>query len=133
MRTHFRPFTEVMRKSGREVTRKLRFGFLFCFPSLRFDVFSAYRDGQCCSAPKPGKEKQRSYYYCSAVLMVHRFRSSLICFTKVLRRSWREVTWKLPAQFEVLPLSPGLWRARKGSRMHTRYGSVHDLAQSDLR
>ena len=68
---------------------------LFCFPALRFDVFSAYRDGQYYSAPKPGKEKQKSYNYCSAVVMVHWFRSFLPVFTPVLRKIWREVTRKM--------------------------------------
>jgi len=45
---------------------------LFCFPTLGVHVLSPYRDGRCCSASEPGKEKQKSYNYCSAVLMVHR-------------------------------------------------------------
>ena len=68
---------------------------LFCFPALGFDVFSPYRDGRYCSASKPGKEKQKSYDYCSAILMVHRFRSFLSVFTQVLRKIRHEVTRKL--------------------------------------
>ena len=68
---------------------------VFCFPALRFDVFSPYRDSRYCGAPKPGKEKQKSYNYRSAILMVHRFRSFLSVFTSVLRKIWREVTRKV--------------------------------------
>jgi len=50
---------------------------LFCFPALRFDAFPPYRDSRNCCAPKPGKEKQKSYDYCSAILIVHRFESFL--------------------------------------------------------
>jgi len=46
---------------------------LFCFPALRFDVFSPQRDGRYRGAPKPWKEKQKSYNSCSAILMVHNF------------------------------------------------------------
>jgi hypothetical protein len=46
---------------------------LFRFPALRFGVFSPYRDGRHCSTPKPGKEKQKSHDYRSAILMVHSF------------------------------------------------------------
>jgi len=60
---------------------------LFCFPALRFDVFSPYRDSRYCSAPKPGKEKQKSYDYCSAILMVHSFNSFLSVFTRYCVRS----------------------------------------------
>ena len=68
---------------------------LFCFPALRFDVFSPYRDSRYCSAPKPGKEKEKSYDYCSAILMVHSFNSFLSVFTPVLRKIRREVTRKM--------------------------------------
>jgi hypothetical protein len=34
---------------------------LFCFPALRFDVLSPYRDSRCCGTRKLGKEKQKSY------------------------------------------------------------------------
>jgi hypothetical protein len=54
---------------------------LFCFPALRFDVFSPQRDGRYRGAPKPWKEKQKSYNYCSAILMVHNFQSFLSVFT----------------------------------------------------
>jgi hypothetical protein len=46
---------------------------LFCFPALHFDVFSPQRDGRYRGAPKPWKEKQKSYDHRSAVLMVHNF------------------------------------------------------------
>ena len=52
---------------------------LFCFPALRFDVFSPYRDGRYCSAPKPGEEKQKSYDYRSAIVIVHDFDPSFLC------------------------------------------------------
>src|SRR5438876_5187367 len=74
---------------------KLISDVLFCFPGLRFDVFSPYRHGRYRSAPKPGKEKQKTYNYRSAVLMVHRFRSFLSVFTEVMRKIRREVTWKI--------------------------------------
>jgi hypothetical protein len=54
---------------------------LFCFPALRFDVFSPQRDGRYRGAPKPWKEKQKGYNYCSAILMVHNFQSFLSVFT----------------------------------------------------
>jgi hypothetical protein len=75
--------------------RKFRSEILFCFPVLRFDAFSPYRDSRYSHAPKPGKEKQKSYNYRSAILMVHRFRSFLSVFTPVLRKIWREVTRKM--------------------------------------
>ena len=75
--------------------RKLTSEVVFCFPALRFDVLSPYRDSRYCPASKPGKEKKKSYNYCSAVLMIHRFRSSLCLFTPVLRKIWREVTRKV--------------------------------------
>jgi hypothetical protein len=61
---------------------------------LGSDAFSPYRDTRYCCAPKPGKEKQKSYDYRSAILMVHRFRFFLSVFTPVLRKIWREVTRK---------------------------------------
>ena len=45
---------------------------LFCFPAMRLDAFSPYRDSGYCGAPEPGKEKQKSYNYRSAILIVHR-------------------------------------------------------------
>ena len=65
--------------AGTRRPRKLASEVVFCFPTLRFDAFSPYRDSRYCCAPKPGKEKQKSYNYCSAVLMVHRFRSFFLC------------------------------------------------------
>jgi len=93
--------------AGTRATRKLTSDVLLCFPGLRFDVFSPSRDRRYCSAPKPGKEKQKSYNCCSAVLMVHRFRSFLCVFTKILRKVRREVTRKLAAQFETFRLRQG--------------------------
>jgi hypothetical protein len=81
---------------------------LFCFPTLGVHVLSPYRDGRCCSASEPRKEKQKSYNYCSAVLMVHRFRSFLSVFTQLMRKIRHEVTRKLAAKFEALPPSPRL-------------------------
>jgi hypothetical protein len=82
--------------AGIRATHKLTSDVLFCFPGLRFDVFSPYRDGRYCSVPKPGKKKQKSYNYRSAILMVHRFRSSFVCSPRYcvrsgarLRGNWR--------------------------------------------
>ena len=77
--------------------------------SSRQHVTCRYKCGDACSkpapntsdneyfggAPKPGKEKQKSYNYRSGILMVHRFRSFLSVFTPVLRKIWREVTRKV--------------------------------------
>ena len=95
-----------MESAGTRRPRKLASEVVFCFPALRFDAFSPYRDSRYCSAPKPGKEKQKSYDYRSGILMVHRFRSFLSVFTPVLRKIWREVTRKMAAQFEG-------WRLRQ--------------------
>ena len=110
-KTHFRPFTEVMPKAGASLRGGLASEVLFCFPALRFDVFSPYRDSRYCNAPKPGKEKQKSYDYRSAILMVHRFRSFLSVFIPVLRKIWREVTRKNPEDC-LNPPSPTLRRGR---------------------
>ena len=69
--------------------------FKFCFPTFGFHMLSPYRDSRYCSAPKPGKEKQKSYDYCSAILMVHSFNSFLSVFTPVLRKIRRGVTRKM--------------------------------------
>jgi hypothetical protein len=68
---------------------------LFCFPAVRFDVFSPYRHCRYRSAPEPGKEKQKSYDRRSAILMVHTSLSFLSVFTQVLRMMAREVTRKM--------------------------------------
>jgi hypothetical protein len=94
-KTHFRSFTEVMHKADASLRGDLASEVLFCFPALRFDVFSPYRDSRYCGAPERGKEKQKSYDYCSGILMVHRFRSFLSVFAQVLRKIWREVTRKV--------------------------------------
>ena len=85
----------LLESAGTRRPRKLASEVVFCFPALRFDAFSPYRNSRYCCAPKPGKEKQKSYNYRSAILMVHRFRSSLSLFTTVLRKIWREVTRKV--------------------------------------
>ena len=88
---------------------KLVSDVLFCFPALRCHVLSPCRSSRCCGAPKPGKEKQKSYDYRSAILMVHRFRSFLSVFTPVLRKIWREVTRKMQKTCEprITRLCPG--------------------------
>ena len=86
---------------------------LFCFPALRFDAFSPYRDSRNCCAPKPGKEKQKSYDYRSAILIVHGHKSFLSVFTPLMRKIWREVTRNMAAQLRHGPL-PRLTRARGG-------------------
>jgi hypothetical protein len=60
---------------------KLVSDVLFCFPALRCHVFSPCRSSRCCDAPKPGKEKQKTYDYRSAILMVHEAQSFLSVFT----------------------------------------------------
>ena len=90
-----------MRKGQREVTRKVSSEVLLRFPAVRFTVFSPDGDGRNCSAPKPGKEKQKRYDYCPAILMVHMFQSFLLVFTRVLRRTGREVTREMAARFEM--------------------------------
>jgi hypothetical protein len=72
-KTHSWPFVEVIRKAAASLRGDLASEVLFCFPALRFDVFSPYRDGRYCGAPKPGKEKEKSYDYRSVILMVHSF------------------------------------------------------------
>ena len=67
LRTHFWSFTEVVRKIGARLRESLASEVLFCFPALRFDVFSPQRDGRYRGAPKPWKEKQKGYNYCSAI------------------------------------------------------------------
>ena len=79
----------------------------FCFPALRFGAFSPYGETRYCSPPKPGKEKQKSYDYCSAILIVHTFQSFLCVFTPVMRKIWREVTQKMAAQFETWAFPQG--------------------------
>jgi len=85
----------LTQSAGTRRPRKLASEVVFCFPALRFDAFSPYRDSRYCCAPKPGKEKHKSYHYRSGILMVHRFRSFLSVFTPVLRKIWREVTRKV--------------------------------------
>ena len=94
--------------SGTRTLRKLNSEVVSRFPALRFNAVSPYRDSRYYGAPKPGKEKQKSYNYCSAILIVHRLRSFLSVFTSVLRKIRREVTRKIAAQFEA-------WRLRQDS------------------
>ena len=77
---------------------KLVSDVLFCFPALRCHVFSPCRSSRCCGAPKPGKEKHKSYDYGCAILMVHGFQSFLSVFTPYcvifvarLRGKWQEL------------------------------------------
>jgi hypothetical protein len=83
--------------SGKTSTQ-VRFTVCFCSPALRFHATSPCRHCRHCGAPKPRKEKQKSYDYRSAILIVHRFRSSLSVFTQVLRKIRREVTRKMARQ-----------------------------------
>jgi hypothetical protein len=46
---------------------------LFCFLDLGFRVCLPYRHRRECSAPKPGKKKQKRYDYGHAILIVHSF------------------------------------------------------------
>ena len=113
---------------------KLTSEVLFCFPGLRFDVFSPYRDGRYRSAPKPGKEKQKSYDYRSAILIIHRVNPSF-CVHPLMRKIWREVTQKMAAQFETWAFpkvkagQQALELSNHRSRMHTHCGCMHDSAQ----
>ena len=95
-------WNSLTESAGTRRPRKLASEVVFCFPALRFDAFSPYRDSRYCCAPKPGKEKHKSYHYRSGILMVHRFRSFLSVFTPVMRKIWREVTRNLADQFEAL-------------------------------
>ena len=123
-KAHFRPFTEVMPKAGASLRGGLASEVLFCFPALRFDVFPPYRDSRYYSAPKPGKEKQKSYNYCSAILIVHRFRSFLAVFTQVMRKSRREVTRKNQKTGEPAFVDATAWQAAD-------YANVTDSAAVD--
>jgi hypothetical protein len=58
---------------------KITLAALFCFPLLRFGAFSPHRETRYCGAPKPGKEEQKSYDYCSAVLIIHGVNPSFLC------------------------------------------------------
>ena len=71
--------SSLTQSAGTRRPRKLASEVVFCFPALRFDAFSPYRDSRYCCAPKPGKEKHKSYDYRSGILMVHRFRSFFLC------------------------------------------------------
>jgi len=88
-------FQKRSAKAVARLRRNLASEVMFCFPAWRFHVFLPYRHQRHCGAPKPGKEKQKSYNYCSAILMVHRFQSFLSVFTQVMRKMGREVTRKM--------------------------------------
>ncbi len=49
-----------------------------CFLPVRFALFSPHRCCRRCSAPKPGKQKQKGYDYCCGVLISHRFRPQFV-------------------------------------------------------
>jgi hypothetical protein len=68
--------TPVIPKS---VNGSLALEGLFCLSAVRFHVFPPYRDSRNGSTPKPGKEKQKSYDGCCAILMVHLFDPSFLC------------------------------------------------------
>ena len=96
-----------MRNGEHEITRKLSLEVLVWILTVCFQAFPPYRDSRQRGAPKPGKEKQKSYDYRSAILIVHRFRSFLSVFTPVMRKIWREVTQKMAAQFETWAFPQG--------------------------
>ena len=132
-------YTKFGYVSGTGTLRKLKSEVVSRFPALRFDVVSPYRDSRYYGAPKPGKEKQKGYNYCSAILIVHRFRSFLSAFTSVCVRSGARLRGKsLPSLKHGAVAKIG--RAREPlelrnhrSRMHTRYGRVDNSPQPDLR
>jgi hypothetical protein len=70
-----------MRKGQHEVMRKLSLEVLFWLPTVCFQVIPPYRDSRHRSPPEPGKEKQKSNEYRSAILIVHMFQSFLSLFT----------------------------------------------------
>lgn len=84
--------------------------------SLRLDPFSPDRDSGYRSAPKPGKEKQKSDDYRSAILIIHRFESFLSVFTPVMRNIWREVTRKMAKTFEITRMLRIGIMEKRGSR-----------------
>ena len=70
---------EVIQIGQREVTWKLASQVLLRLPAVGFQVFPPYRDSRQCSASKPGKEKEASYDYRSAILIIHKFLPSFLC------------------------------------------------------
>lgn len=90
---------------------------LFCFPALRFDALSPYRDSAYCGASKPGKEKQKSDDDRSAILIIHKFKSFLSVFTPVMRNIWREVTPKMAKTFEARMPRIGIMEKREDPDM----------------
>ena len=105
---------------------------LFYFPALRFNVFSPYRESRYCGAPKPGEEKQKSYDYRSAILMVHRFRSLFVRSPRYCVRGGVRLRGKwLPSlKHDAFAKVRGLRYHRiSDSHPHER---VHDSAQPDL-
>ena len=95
-----------MRKAAASLRGDLASVVVFCFPALRFDMFSPYRDSRYCGAPERGKEKQKSYDYSSAIFDPSSLCSPPYCvrFGARLRGKFRS---KLPN-----PPSPTLRRGR---------------------
>jgi hypothetical protein len=126
--------SSLTESAGTRRPRKLASEVVFCFPALRFDAFSPYRDSRYCCAPKPGKEKHKSYDYRSAILMVHRFRSFLSVFTPVLRKIWRKVTQKNQKTDEPRITRMSRIGERSARRLGFRLASDTDALQlsSDL-
>ena len=90
--------SSLTESAGTRRPRKLNSEVVSCFPVLRFDAFSPYRDGRYYGAPKPGKEKQKSYDYRSGILIVHRFRSSFVCSLLYCVRSGARLRGKVASR-----------------------------------
>ena len=76
-------------------------------------MFSPHRCCRRCSAPKPGKQKQKGNDYRCDVLIFHGFDPSFCFFTLLMRKFGREVTRKMV-----------LWGASNGfSGNHGSHGS----------
>ena len=122
--------SSLTQSAGTSRPRKLASEVVFCFPALRFDAFSPYRDSRYCCAPKPGKEKHKSDHYRSGILMVHRFRSFLSVFTPVLRKIWREVTRKNQKTDQLAFAEATAWQAADyppSSRLRRAGSGCHGL------
>ena len=124
-------FTEVVKAVVR-LLGKLTSEVLFCFPGLRFDVFSPYRDGRYCDAPKPRKEEQKSYNYCSAILIVHRFNPSFLCSPRHCVKSGarlrRKSFWRLVVTAGRMRSANAIGYAKHRSRSHNAVIRVYDAA-----
>ena len=126
-RTHFRSLAEVIRKAGASLRGDLASVVLFCFPALRFDVFSPYRDSRYCGAAERGKEKQKSYNYCSAILMVHIFDPSFLCSPRYCVRFGARLRGK--CRRLANHGSPASAQATAGRQRISRIGSSEDSKQ----